>query len=691
MIERFDEGSPQMIIGIRQDQNIFTQSFLMKLQKLEKELLALEGVVSANSVASLRNPVKGVVRVKEKPFIRVESPEYYTIDTIAFFQYPDVYPKFVSSDRRSVCVFVSLEENLPQGFAENITALTNRFGLDQCYFYGLQVVENSYRESLESDIIIISVVACIMVISILWIAYGSLRLVLIAGVFIAIADLLVLAVLQISGATLNVLTVTVPAIVAVVSMSDLIHVANRFIKEEYSTDFSARIKNTYAGLQKSLFLTSFTTAMGFLTLLFTDVLPFVHFGIASSAGIGIAYLLTIYLLPMLLRFLPPKARIRRCQPGDKIPIYIKNRTGLLLTIAGCCTALMLYYGAQVRLNTYLYDDLDADDPLSQSLTFFENNFFGIRDLEFIVKVADGHAAYDPEVVRKLEPLQEYLEKNYGAGNVYSLLTLIKRYNRVYYGGKPEKFEVPPHPVALKKTLTFLQEEKQNALVGGLISEEAVLMRIFVKTEDKGSKVAENQRKALRLLLDQIAGEGLMQFKIAGRPYFIDRQNEEITIYLLKSLVVALIIVFLIILAVYRSWRLAFISLIVNLLPMVVMLCLMYWLDITLKKSTAVVFTIAFGIAVDDTIHFISSLQYSLSLKLSVREAVIATWKTTGRAILITSLVLVGGFGSFIFSDFQSTFLTGSLISIALLTAVLADLLILPALLFHFLPERPKKE
>mgnify|MGYP001792846457 CR=1 FL=1 len=126
-----------------------------------------------------------------------------------------------------------------------------------------------------------------------------------------------------------------------------------------------------------------------------------------------------------------------------------------------------------------------------------------------------------------------------------------------------------------------------------------------------------------------------------------------------------------------------IAFIPNLLPMLLMLALMYWLDITLKKSTAVVFTIAFGIAVDDTIHFISRFVNMQQKNKSVEVALKATWQSTGKAILITSLVLIGGFGSFAFSSFQSTFLTGTLVSIALLGAVLSDLIILPALLLRY--------
>lgn len=681
--ELFEAGDAQMIIGIRSEQNVFNEPFLNQLLEFEKELMNLEGVKFANSIASLQNQVKGIFRVELKPFIRVHEPDTYQQDTSFLFQYPDVYPKFVSPDRKSVCVFIALEDELPDGFNEAVRALTDNAGFSNAYFFGLSIAEDSYQQTLKKEIALLSALAFAVVVMLIWLSFRSFSLVVTAAIFLLVVNILTLAVAQLLGATMNVLTVAIPAIVGIVSMSDLIHVYTRFREEKSILPFPARIKRTFKDLRKSLFLTSITTAIGFISMLFTDIMVFTLFGLITAIGIFIALALTWFLLPILLSVFSLSAH----RKSVNLPIAIYKaveRNSSKVLIATCLLMVFaVLYGMQVQVNTVLYDDLDADDPLSQSLAFFEENFFGIRDLELYVKVADGHQVFDEDVIREIEKLEQYLRSGYEARDSYSLITLLKRYNRAFYNGKPSQFVLPENPVQLERLLGFIRKDSQGLSVNSLLNESHNLTRIFVKTTDQGSVTANRKNLKLQEFIDEELNDRLIAVRISGRPLLIDRSNEQITRYLFKSLIGAFVIIMIIIIWVYKSFRLALIAFIPNLLPMLLMLALMYWLDITLKKSTAVVFTIAFGISVDDTIHFISRFVNMRRKNKTLEEVLQATWQSTGKAILITSLVLIGGFGSFAFSSFQSTFLTGTLVSIALLGAVISDLVILPALILRF--------
>lgn len=680
---QFESGNPQMIIGIEADSNIFNQKFLKLLLAFEAQLKNLDGVKYANSIASLNNQVKGILRIEEKPFVHVSQPEKYRADTTLLFQYRDVYPKFVSADRKSICVFITLEEELPIGFADSIQRLTKSAGFQKTYFYGLSIAENSYQQTLKKEVGTLSLIALLSVIFILWLSFRSYSLVGISFLFLVVVNTITLGVAQLIGASLNVLTVTIPAIVAIVSMSDIIHVYNRLQEEKSDSEFQERIRNTYRDLKNSLMLTSITTAIGFLSLIFTNIIPFTHFGIATAAGIFIAYILTVFLLPILFQLAGNSNRKNNWSLPAGVFQKVQLHAGKVILGTLIIATIFVYCATQVKINTFLYDDLDADDPLSQSLAFFEENFFGIRDVELFVSVADGRSVYDREVIDELEKLDHYLNTEYEARDVYSLVTLLKRYNRAFYSGKPSKFTVPKNPVQLERLMDFVRNKAAGNPASWLINQQQSIMRVYVKTTDDGSAIAKVKNKALRSFIGSNLDSDVLQVQVSGQPLFIDRSNEQITKYLFKSLLGALAIIFLIVLVVYRSFRLAVIAFIPNLLPMLAMFGLMYWFDITLKKSTAVVFTIAFGIAVDDTIHFVSRFQQLLKNGDSTLVALQHAWQSTGKAILITSLVLIGGFGSFAFSAFQSTFLTGTLVSAALLMAVLSDLIVLPVLLNRF--------
>ena len=356
--QQFAPGDPQMVIGIATDGNIFNQTFLEQLLQFEQQLMTLEGVVFANSIASLRNPVRGTFRVKEEPFIHVNSPEKYLADTTLLFQYPDVHPKFVSPDRSAVCVFVRLKQVLPPDFPDQIKHLTESAGLGEAYYYGLSIAEDGYQSTLQKEVITLSLIALTAILLVLWFAFRAYQLLVISFLFLLVVNVLNLGVLQLMGASLNVLTVTVPAVVGIVSMSDVFHVYTRFREEDLHIPFADKISRTYRDLKQSLILTSVTTAVGFLSLIFTEITPFTHFGLATASGILIAYVLTIYLLPLLLNWGASSGRDLRWQMPERLYAKISRHAKPIMAIAVVLSVFSIYFGSQVPLNTYLYDDLE---------------------------------------------------------------------------------------------------------------------------------------------------------------------------------------------------------------------------------------------------------------------------------------------------------------------------------------------
>ncbi len=685
--EKFSKGDDALTIGLTSNQSIFDVNFLHKIDSLEKKINLIDGIKESISIVSLTNPVRGIFGVREVPFVDLSQPSKLSEDTTNFFLYPDVHPKFVSPDRKSTCLFLILEKEVPDESITQIMDYLDEFKLHKHHLYGLNIAQEGYESSLKKEMIWLSILAFSMIILITYLCYRSYSFLIIAILFLISTVVITLGFTYWMGATLNVLTVTIPAIVAIVSMSDLIHIFSRFVEEEEGA-IERKITLAYQDIGHSLQLTSFTTAIGFLGLVFTEVTPFIHFGIITSFGILVAYLLTLFLVPIL---------IEKIAHQETFFNWSLNRTGLfdlilshrgkILLGALVLTGSSIFFGSKVELNTYIFDDLDAKDPLSKNLAFFENNFFGIRDLELYITIQEPYNAFDEEVVRQLENLENYLSESYQARSVYSLATQVKRLNRMYYGGIPSKYEIPERSALLGRVLDYLEKERDNPLVRSLVSETSDFTRIQVKSNDWGSAITKVKNDQLRSYLNANIDSEVMTVKLSGEPLFLDEGNEKITKHLFISLLGALIIVILIVGFIYRSFSMSLIAIIPNVLPLIAMFLLMYWLDISLKKSTAVVFTIAFGIAVDDTIHFLSRLKTELSRKVPLNLALNKTFHSTGKAILITSFLLIGGFGSFAFSTFQSTFLTGTMVSIALVSALIADLILLPCLIMMFYKEK----
>jgi len=176
---------------------------------------------------------------------------------------------------------------------------------------------------------------------------------------------------------------------------------------------------------------------------------------------------------------------------------------------------------------------------------------------------------------------------------------------------------------------------------------------------------------------------LIKTKLTGSTLLLDKSNKIITYKLLYGLLFAAVVVSILMSLLYRSLKIALIALLPNLLPLIMILGIIGWADMGLKMSTIIVFTIAFGIAVDDTIHFMNRLKNELKTNNNIEKALESTFMTTGKAIVTTSIILILGFGVLLLSAFQTTFITGLLVSLALLFALFSDLILLPVLLKLF--------
>ncbi len=681
---QFSHGDELIIIGIQHTSSVFSGNFLNKIDSFETAIKSIQGVTKTSSLISLKNYIKTLTGIRETPFIDLNNADRLKRDTTQFFQYPDVHPKFISPDRKSTCIYVTIDDKLPDGFSDRLNEVIKAQGFYKHYTYGYQLAEDEFENKLKTEIITLTIVGLILITACVYSFYRSFSILLISGIFIGVSVLITLGFLATIGGNLNLLTVSTPSIIAIISMSDLIHVFTRFNEEEIDSKLE-RLKLTYSDLNRSLLLTSLTTSIGFLSLVFTGVLPFIQFGLVVSFGIFVAYILTLLLLPELIRLLSKKqpqttkATNRLLKKTSEI---VSRKPGIITVFATLLLICFSYLGMQNEVDAYIYEDLDSDDPLSESLEFFESNFFGIRDLNLFITIQEPYDLLDQEILLKLNEIETFIEDSLDVRSAYGFATLAKRYNRIHYRGSPDRFVVPEREDVRNRLIDEFRNFEPKSVLHAVITPDHRFTQIMVKSNDWGSKVNNQKIAVLQRFLGSHIDQSQMQVRISGESIFLDRSNENITRYLFYSLLGAFGVIFIILILTTRSFKIALIGLGVNILPIVMLLGLLMILGITLNKSTAVVFTIAFGIAVDDSIHFITRFHTALKRKKPFQQAIEIATNSTGKAIIITSLILIGGFGTMIFSSFQSTATTGLLISASLFLALLADLIVLPSLL-HF--------
>ena len=690
--EAFENDNDFILIGISNRNGVFQKEFLSDLDSLTVELKAFERFKSVTSPTNLKNripaPLGGLFKV---PVVHVDDPERYESDIAKIYGTNDYISAFFSPDTHAVSFFIKKEEFTTKEVNDSILGelgnLLDGYNFDEYHIAGRIRTQNYYVNRMGSEMILFAAIALVLLIGFLLMIFRCF-----VGIFVPIIVLLIsvmwtLAFIELTGGELDLMMTMLPTLLFVIGISNSVHIITKYIDElGTGSDKITALKVTLREVGLATFLTSLTTAAGFLTLVTIDIEPIQKFGFYAAVGVLLTYLVSILLLPAVLvnikphfiscsiEFKPWWDQFLKAMLGWSIKKYRAIFTTTVLFIVLAIVGI-----SQIRVNNHFLDDLQDDSSLKNDLAYFERNFAGIRPFELGIDLNDTSSSiFSMEVLKDIERVENYLKAEYGIGFIYSPATIVKTAHRATNGGAASQYKLPESEQKLKLLMQKLSRYRALSSLKHLVTENKKRGRIAGKMKDLGSaKVAQLNKNLMKYTKDNTEH---VRFTITGAAQLMDNTNANIALNLLKGLSIAIALIAIIIYLLFGSFKVALLSLLPNILPMVLIGGIMGILHIELKVATALIFTIAFGIAVDDTIHFLSKLKIELKKGSSLDDALTTTYLTTGKAIIYTSIILSAGFLSFLLSDFQSTFSIGLLLSITLFIAVLSDLLLLPVLL-----------
>ena len=574
-------------------------------------------------------------------------------------------------------------------FHRKLVAHLQEAGFQKTVVSGKVQAQDEFVQRLEKDLIFNLAIAIVLVMTALALIFRTER-----GVWIPLLTLLITTVWNLGlyglmRKELDVLMVIIPPILLIVAMSDVIHLCNKFneLKGQGSTTTEA-LKVSLKEVGLATFFTSLTTAIGFLSLVVLPVAPIRDFGIYTAAGILLAYVVAFSLIPCLL-LITGKAVNAPLQAANvwnrHLPVlFIKvMRNRRLVIMTGTVLGLLSLIGlALLRENTSILIGIEKDDPLAAPVVQFDSLYNGYKPFEMTMELKEGAELFDRSVLQALDSTERYLEKVYGVSHIQSPLLLVKSLNQAVKGGFSGGFNIPDEKnIGRIKRLFFSSKLKEAR--APFQSEDGVTWRLYGRSRDLGSAAYEEKHKALADWLE--AQNFGVKFRLTGTAYLIDKTNSWHVRTILSGLGIAIGVIALVIMLLTRSLRLTLISLIPNALPLVMIGAFMGLLEVDLNLSTAIIFSVAFGIAVDDSIHFMSRYVLEKRKNRQTLYALKRAFLSTGKSIILTTVVLFAGFAIFLQSGFSATYYIGFFVCTTLVLAVLADMILLPAILY-----RPKR-
>lgn len=701
----FETDNDFVLVGIVNEKGIYDREFLIKADSLTHQLGRLKNITQSLSITNFEEPIyvdfTGAFMMKK--LVHPETDTLMNVDSARIMNTEALVNSFVSEDGKSLTIFLKTKPYLSKAgsdsLAKDLNELIGHYEFDEIHVAGRSTGQSYYVQLMQSELFFFIVTSFVLVIFFLAISFKTVWGVVFPVIVVVFSIIWTLGVMAVQDEGISLVQTVLPTILFVVGMSDSVHIISKYIEElRAGKEKNQALKDSFKDVAMATFLTSFTTAVGFITLMFVPIEPVREFGLYTSIGITFAYILSFTLLPAIL-ILMPKPKISEKKEEETLwPKFlsnlflwlIRNKKRVMLGF----TATLIFSGiacTQLTFNNFLVEDLKDSDPMKQNFFFFENHFAGVRPFELGLELKDVNKdGLNLEVLKEVEKIEEYLRENYGTGFIISPVTIIKNLNKALHTGNEKFYKLPETQKELDKILRKLKKYDSHKIMNTVATEDHHILRISGKTGDLGSAVFRVKNKELNDFMNSGKRAELFNHHLTGTAVLIDKNNVYLASNLILGLLISALIIALITALMFNfSLKMVIISLLPNLLPIFLIGGIMAASGITLKVSTSMIFSISFGIAVDDTIHFLSRMRIELSKGQSMLYAIKRTFLSTGKAIILTTIILSGGFMTLIFSSFLGTFYVGFLIGLTLIFAVICDMLYLPVLLWFFKSKEKK--
>jgi uncharacterized protein len=689
--KKFEHDNEFVLIALENQPGIFHHDFLMRTDSLTGKLKQIPDIIDVVSPTNLKKLILGGLMPVKVPVLNFTDKNQYSYDSVSIYNNENYIGSFFSKKGNAVCIYIKTEEGISKkrsdSLAQRIDRTVNSFRFDKSHIVGRIVAQQVYLSKLQSEFFLFLGISFLLVVLFLAITFRSISGVVLPVSIVLLGILWTLGLMGFWGKTIDIMTVMLPTMVFIAGMSDIVHFFSKYFEEiQVESDPKVVYKNVIREVAWPTFLTLLSTVAGFLSLLFSSIKPIRDFGIFTSVGICIAFILTYSLLPALLTFFKPKKLIQLHHSNNKF--YSNMRLSLFwilrnqksIAIGSCFVVIISLWGiSQIRTNNILLEDLDDSVRVKQDFLFFDKEFSGVRPVEIFITTQKSHKAWDYPVMREIDELHNYLKTEYGAGFLVSPALITRELNQSLF---EQSIQSPSFPDEsdysdIKKYIT---SNKNNKELKRLMTSDGKFARITGKMPDVGSLVMKEKNEKLTGFIEKNIDKNLVDIKVTGTGTLLDKNNDFMVNNMLQGFLFSVLIIGGLTWFLHRSLKMVVVFIIPNLFPLVIVGGIMGFFGIELKAATSLVFSIAFGIATDDTIHFISRFKIERDYGKSVLYAFKRTYFETGRPILVTSFILIGGFMSLMISDFQSVFYFGLLICLTLVIAVAADMLLLPVLL-----------
>ena len=706
-------GSDQFILLTLESDNIFTPKKLETIRSVTNYLNSLPDINYASSISNLKLPVnssdlslyqvipeKGSLTEKQADDIKKLILESRLSSS-----------RFISKNNQITGIYITLNKidssKEKEIFINKIKAHVKELSKNQLSpkYSGSPILETTIDRMMIRDNKLFTPITVVSIILVLFLLLRNFLLAVLGICSVIMIVLWGIGIMSATGATLNSITSIIRPILLAVSVADSVHLLSHF-KKKYGEgfDFFESLRHAMADIYRPALYTSLTTTAGYLSFLNTEIQPVRHVGIYTGLGVMIGLALTFTYLPSLMiffkkplersldKYFKNKSQLPKEDSKDyfqdildNLAIFINKHSIGVLVFVAAFLAVSFIGMAKIGFETNFVTYLPKKHVVRKEIDYIDSKFLGMSPHELIIKAKDEtHDFTHPESLRLLEKIQnevrDYVNNKLGSGEEIITSTLsidnyFKELNGAFNEDMYGKYITPD------KRLDILDyyDLGDSKVVDTMVTTDKREARISFLAKFSSSKVNDEYKHFIE---NRIKPEYEKHFEIkrTGVAALYGAMRSQLRIGQLTSATTAFIIIFIMMYFLTRSFKLTTASILPNTLPIFGTIGFMGWMGIPLDTATIMIASVTLGIAVDDTIHFLTWYKRNKEEGMDTKSALLKVSGDTGKAIVVTSLILSAGFGVLLLGSVKPIIAFGGLASLAMILAIFGDLIILPAII-----------
>ncbi len=709
--EQFGEEANMVAIGLK-DSAIYTPANFEKYEQLSQDIRKIEGVNEVLSLPLLKIILKDTAHTKFylKGLFPGKINSQQLLDSLmGEARKQKIYMSLlVNTGNGATMMLVSVQKEIANSarrveLINSLHAKGDQFSKAtgiELHYAGLPFIRSVVAQQVRWELELFTYLSALVTGLIMLLFFRSILAVLFSMVMIAVMVVWTLGTVYLLGYKITLLSGLISPVIVIIGITNAIYLLNKYHVEfvKHGNKLEA-IRTVVQRMGLATFLTNLTVAIGFLTLLSTDIVILREFGVVAGINIIALFFVSLVMIPGILTWLPdPSAKHLRHLDFKFLKWFVQgidfmvHRFRPVIYVVTSALVLFAVLGMmKLESISFMVDDLPEDSRIKQDLKFFETNFSGIMPLEFLVDTGKRRGLLQVNNLKKIEEFEYFLDSIDVVSRPLSLVSFVKAAKQAFYNNNPKYYELPTNQER-GFILRYMKGQTDNSgLFKSFADSTFQKMRISCQIADIGSKKMDSLiSQVINPKITSLFEDTDLKVTVTGTSVLFVKGNNFLVNNLWESLILAFALISISMAALFANLRMIIISLIPNLIALMITAGLMGYFHIPLKASTALIFSITFGISVDNSIRYLAKYrQELLATGFFVPRSVSESILETGKSIIYTSIVLFSGFIIFAFSDFGGTIALGILTSTTLVISMFTNLILLPALILTF--DKPKKQ